>query len=162
MDFSSQTLIEFGLNLAGYLIVAALVYVLLQKRRTRKELSAEEKIKAQEHVIAPEPVRISLPTPRPILPRTPISPDSKTLHDPEFVSFRETAQASDRPEIKTNTFELPFPPETVIVGNRRENRRAIYREARRLLAKGKPQRELLEQLPITEDELEILSVTGNA
>jgi hypothetical protein len=55
--------------------------------------------------------------------------------------------------------EKPTLPVSV---SRQENRRAIYREARRLLAGGQSQTDLSRRLPLTEDEIEMLSVSGRA
>lgn len=145
MDFSTQTLIEFGLNLAGYIIVALLVYILLRRKERKSTPAAKENPESADTIV--------------IRKDTPIQPNRQ---EPEFVPLHarisQAATPASRPVVRPTQPE----PETLVATNRRENRRAIYREARRLLANGRPHNELLASLPITEDELEMLSVAGKA
>lgn len=135
MEFSSELLTEFGLNLAGYLIVAVLVYNLVS-RRSPTIGSVTNKATAR-----------SMPTPPKSAPEVRIA--RPTTSEPVFVSLAAQATAS------------PAPTATP-AATRRDNRRAIYQEARRLLAMGNSRRELLDRLPLTEDEIELLSLAGKA
>lgn len=135
MDFSSDVLIEFGLNLAGYIVVALLVYVVLAGRMSRKAARAEASPAAETE-------------------KTPVSPQATAvpIRRPEFVSLAEAAAPETQKESQ----------QSAVPASRQENRRAIYREARQLLAKGKSRAELLHRLPLTDNELEMLTVTGKA
>lgn len=144
MDFSTQTLIEFGLNLAGYIVVALLVYILLRRKDAKPSPAAKEKSESADTIV--------------IRKDTPILPSRQ---EPEFVPL--STRASQPAAAAARPASLPRQqPEPLVAVNRRENRRAIYREARRLLATGRPHNELLASLPITEDELDMLSVAGKA
>ncbi len=135
MEFSSELLTEFGLNLAGYLIVAVLVYNLVSRRSASVGSVTS---KATPHSAAPTPqsvaeVRVARPK----------------SGEPVFVSLAAQAAATPAPTVTP-------------AATRRDNRRAIYQEARRLLATGNSRRELLDRLPLTEDEIELLSLAGKA
>ncbi len=145
MDFSTDILIDFGLNMAGYLTITLLVYVLTRLRRKDKS-------------IAPQQTAINIPAaqPRPSI-LTPVRPAQA---EPTFVSFGGERPGHVGPVVSAARPQVvetqPAP------GTRQDNRRAIYREARQLLARGKSQSELLARLPLTEDEIEMLSIAGNA
>ncbi|MEZ5359873.1 MAG: hypothetical protein R3F48_13725 [Candidatus Zixiibacteriota bacterium] len=145
MDFSTHTLIEFGLNLAGYIVVALLVYILLRRKDSKPASPAKENVEPADTIV--------------IRKDTPIQPKRQ---EPEFVSLHARISKPAKPAPRPVATAARLEPESLISANRRENRRAIYREARRLLANGRPHNELLESLPITEDELEMLSVAGKA
>ena len=145
MEFSTHILTDFALNLAGYIVVALLVYLLLSKRANRAQSGSDSKPAAAQPTVEFKKVG------------RPVSQASK----PEFISLfgvgspRMPASAPQQPEPQPDA----RPP---AIDNRRDNRRAIYREAKRLLALGGSRTELLATLPLTEDELEMLSVTAKA
>jgi hypothetical protein len=143
MEFSSEILIESGLNLAGYLVVAALLYLLTARRTVRPPRPGKRPtdVVAHQTAAANSPVTV------------------RTADSPVFVSLAATA-----PSVRTEAgYRSAAPkPDVLTESSRRENRRAIYREARRLLAQGNSRRELLDKFPLTEDEIELLSVTGKA
>jgi len=153
MDFSSDILIDFGLNVAGYLVVALLLYVLIGKKSARGKAT------------------VAAPRSRPVaIPAAPVTlPPPAVRHpggrDPEFVplSARISAAGAEverpRPAIAAVADDGPRRGLSV---SRQQNRRAIYEEARRLLAGGKSRGELLSQLPVTEGELDMLTVAGKA
>jgi len=145
MDFSPEVLIDFGFNLAGYIIVTLLIYLVVGRRSRRvkatesigKEISVAEKFEAQQNKIAPA---------------------NKSRM--EFVAFKEPpVQTFDDP---ASAKVVAQPAGQAHQVSRQENRREIYREARRLLAKGKSGSELLGSLPLTEDEMEMLSFSQQA
>ena len=148
MDFSPEVLIDFGLNLAGYLIAALMIYVIIGRRGRAQSQPAPEKkpatVAVQDQTIVTKPVVATADVPR-----------------AEFISLsglaeRPPAAAAARP---SRMVEPEFP---MTAAARKENRRAIYQEARRLLAAGKARSDLLQKLPLTENELELLTVTGKA
>jgi hypothetical protein len=150
MDFSSDVLIDFGLNLAGYIVVALLLYVLMGRRRREKQP------KTVEHAAAtsPSPKVVSQPTKA----AAPVR-----VEGPEFIPLAERVPRGRSGAAVSHVYggddEAAVP---LTEATRKENRRAIYQEARRLLAMGKARRDLLDQLPLTEGELEMLSVAGKA
>ncbi|MEE9442125.1 MAG: hypothetical protein V3V99_05605 [candidate division Zixibacteria bacterium] len=146
MDFSQDVLIEFGLNLAGYLMVAMLVLLLVNRRQARKDGNATEDNTNR------------------VKTRTRQKIDALTQPNPEFMSLKKSrGAASPLDEIveKQAGHEENIIP-VFTSDDRQKNRREIYRQARRLMAEGKSNHELLEQLPLTEDELELISAVGNA
>lgn len=139
MEFSSNVLIDFGLNLAGYMLAALLVYVLYRRtdRTARAEPAAGTIRKAQPEKANPSPPKSIERPPKP---------------DPEFLPLSNRAQAppgGDREDEGGADW-------------RRRNRHAIYEEARRLLAGGTSPSDLLSRLPVTESELDMLTVTNKA
>lgn len=148
MDFSSNVMIDFGLNLIGYLVTTLLIYQLLSRRQRKIKIAmptmpmSEEKqitrseAKTDKKVMATKGSEY-IPLPDSLFPSRPQSPETTVL------SEKKPAVTIDR-----NT-------------NRQENRKAIYREARRLLAGGRSRNDLMERLPLTENEVDMLSVTGN-
>jgi hypothetical protein len=150
MDFSTDVMIEFGFNLAGYLIVALLVYAALGRRRRTATAPVEPKREAT-------PAAVPLAMHRPVFePRTG-QPEFLSLSAPTHGRAGETDGA---PIIMRHSDDVPAG--SLTEATRRENREAIYREARRLLAKGKSRGELLDRLPVTEGEIEMLTATGKA
>lgn len=143
MEFSSDLLIESGLNLAGYLVVAALLY-LLMSRRTKK------------------PARPLRPAADPAAHQSAAANHPVKLRPTDGSVFLSLASATPTPPTKARSRSLTPEPDVRTEQSRRDNRRAIYREARRLLAQGNSRRELLDRFPLTEDEIELLSVTGKA
>ncbi len=148
MEFSSEILIESGLNLAGYLIVAALLYILMSRRTP----------KASRPTTLPAGSATAKNASAPV---TPSATPTKQRPADQSVFIPLAAGASAAP---SNDITRPVTPAQDVVEqiSRRENRREIYREARRLLAKGNSRRELMDKFPLTEDEIELLSVTGKA
>jgi len=153
MDFSSDVLIDFGLNLAGYIIVALLTYILLGRRgRSEVKLSPAA-------TCAATPMAAG----RPLVERAVAT--TFAASDPEFIplahqSERKPDYGNREGAVVSGREDRSVKPLTV--ATRQENRRAIYQEARRLLASGRSRHELLHQLPLTEGELELLSVAGKA
>jgi hypothetical protein len=153
MDFSSDVLIDFGLNLAGFLVVALLLYTLIGKKSAR----------GKTPVAAFQPRPVAIPAAPVTLP--PPTVKQPAGRDPEFVplSARNSAASAEverhRPAIAAVVDDGPRRGLSV---SRQQNRRAIYEEARRLLAGGKSRGELLSQLPVTEGELDMLTVAGKA
>jgi len=141
MDFSSDVLIDFGLNLAGYLVAVVITYLLLGNSKERKKPAAQT-------ATASFPREGKLPE-----MQTPASVAS----DPEYIPLAAKKERLSKVSRESEPSVYPLTPAA-----RKENRRAIYQEARRLLASGKPRSDLLRQLPLTENELEMLSVTGQA
>ncbi len=140
MEFSSDVLIEFGLNLTGYLLVALLVYLMVSRRRSTR---AAARIQS---AIAP-PAAASAAPPQ-------IRTESAA---PQFISLASNRAGDGRGAPR------PAGAEPVSGADRRQaNRRAIYAEARRLLARGASSRDLVQKLPLTEAEIELLSAIGNA
>ena len=140
MDFSSEVLIEFGLNLAGYLLVALLVYLMVSRRR-----STQAAARIQSAIV-----------PSSAAPAAP-SQIRKESSAPQFISLalNRVGEPAASP--------LPAGEEPVSGAHLRQaNRRAIYAEARRLLARGASSRDLGHKLPLTEAEIELLSAIGNA
>lgn len=150
MEFSSDVLIDFGLNLAGYVVVALLVYVLIARRIVAIGPAAGEGAAG----IAGSPKESTTAT----------LSDVKPAATPEFVSLllpekTHSPRGCDRDAVQTETDENRDATGTEW---RRQNRRAIYEEARRLLAHGSSRTDLLSKLPVTESELDMLTVTGRA
>jgi hypothetical protein len=146
MDFSTNVIIDFGLNLAGYIIVALLVYVLVSRQRRPQAAPAAQ-----------------LPDNMKMAPARPATYSHAAMtSQPAFVALTSDGRSPrfDR-VVGDNDVPSGLPTADPAV-SRRENRRAIYREARQLLARGKSRGELLARLPLTEDELEMLSMAGNA
>jgi hypothetical protein len=135
MEFSSDVLVDFGLNLAGYIIVALLIFVLTGRRR--KQVNAGMVV----------PVRTPPQVPSQARPISAVGASG----EPEFIALSGPPK-----QIGREASAVPALPD------RQKNRRAIYEEARRLLAAGKPHGELLRQLPVTESELDILTAAGKA
>jgi len=145
MDFSPEVLIDFGFNLAGYAIAALLIYLVLGRRsRKIKTTGSIAEALALKHRHKDRPINNSAER------RSPM----------EFVAFGERPEqavndaAETRARIEPENQSRPL--------SRQESRRAIYREARRLLAKGRSGSELLSSLPLTEDEMEMLSFSRQA
>jgi hypothetical protein len=141
MDFSPEIMIDFGFNLAGYLVVTLLICVLLRRRKARHQTpvdgnpnESEDKVKSATQ-------------------------ETYSRSDPsmEYVSLA----ASDSDDGNNSAGDAHRAAASG-PASRQENRRAIYREARRLLARGKSGKELIGSLPLTEDEIEMLSVSGQA
>ncbi|MDD4051907.1 MAG: hypothetical protein PHR28_08430 [candidate division Zixibacteria bacterium] len=145
MEFSSGILIESGLNLAGYLVVAVLLYILIGRRTSKQAKQAASPANA---VAAMAPTVTLAP-----------SPKQRPADNPVFISL-----AAGAPAAPSSHAVKAIAPDSDVVEqiSRRENRRAIYREARRLLALGNSRRELMDKFPLTEDEIELLSVAGKA
>ena len=152
MDFSLEVLTEFALNLAGYLIVTLLVIVLVARRRQAHKAAA-----VAGHINAVVPPVLEAAR-RAVLPRKADSePEFLSLSGPQIRPARSIGEA--KPHLAAT--EVEERPVSVSV-SRQENRRAIYRQARQLLAKGESHRDLLNRLPLTDDEVAMLSATGNA
>ena len=150
MELSSDVLIDFGLNQAGYLVAALLIYVLLGNRGRRQNRAA---CAGAEGTAAPNPK-----TPH----RIPLS-SSAEKKEPEFISLAASRGGSDRREsAKSEVENDEKQTQSHSAPDRRHNRRVIYREAMRLLASGTSRGDVLDQLPLTEGELEMLSVAGKA
>lgn len=143
MEFSSDVLIESGLNLAGYLVVAALLYLLMRRRTTK-------------------PARPSRPAADPAAHQSAAANHPVKLRPADGSVFLPLASATPTTPTAAGSRSLTPEPDARKEQSRRDNRRAIYREARRLLAQGNSRRELLDRFPLTEDEIELLSVTGKA
>ena len=143
MDFSPETLIDFGLNLAGYAIVTLLVFLISNRRSSKKKAPSKE--------------------PENKMTTTPVARNKSAAAGTarmDFIAFAdEKGGRSD--EVLSMPASSDQSSETVPT-SRQENRRAIYREARRLLARGKSGRDLMDSLPITEDEVEMLSFSRQA
>ena len=135
MEFSSDVLVDFGLNLAGYIIVAILLFVLTGRRRKQVKAGA---------------VQPASPPPQAPSQARPASAVGASA-EPEFIALSGSSRQLGK--------EAPAAP---TLPDRQKNRRAIYDEARRLLAAGKPHGELLRQLPVTESELDMLTAAGKA
>ncbi|MFH1701042.1 MAG: hypothetical protein ABIE07_10690 [Candidatus Zixiibacteriota bacterium] len=146
MDFSQDVLIEFGLNLAGYLIVALLVLLLVNRRQVRKEKTGTETNNNRANKKARQKI------------------DIVTQPHPEYMSLKKSWVATAPLDVITDNQakreEKINPVFTSL--DRQKNRREIYKQARKLMAGGKSNDELLEQLPLTVDELELISAAGNA
>ncbi len=151
MDFSSEILIDFGLNLAGYVIVTLLVYLMLSRRRRATGLSSDHRRLAGTSTVEPKTGSETVECRR-------------TGDKMEFIPLsecEETPKTAANHHIENGRGTIGKPAASVSI-SRQENRRAIYREARRLLAGGKSQGDLLHRLPLTENEIEMLSVSGQA
>lgn len=148
MDFSSDVLIDTGLNIAGYIVAALIIYLLTgwNKRRASAPGSA---------TVAPAAAATGRSVPAPA-----ISP-AHVARAPEFISLSGIRPEHDEGKAGAG-IEVAGAPGATSLSSRRDHRRAIYEEARRLLAAGKPRCDLLNQLPLTEGELEMLTVTGKA
>lgn len=145
MDFSSDVLIDVGLNLAGYLVMALLVYLIVKKHPVNDRATYAKSPAAKPEAAA---TVHSAAMPRKAAPAI----------EPEFVSLL----ATKRPAAGTGR-PAPISADVSVSGEwRRQNRRAIYAEARRLLARGDSPSDLMTKLPVTESELDMLTVTGRA
>lgn len=149
MDFSSNLLIDFGLNLAGYVIAALLIYLLAGMRRqraaqpNRQEDTASSKCDPKIRKVNTSPAAAGPE----FIPLTTARTDGCNANPVKAPGkIAEDADAKTLPA----TFSL------------QASRRAIYQEARRLLASGKTKSDLLRQLPLTDGELEMLTVAGKA
>jgi hypothetical protein len=150
MEFSSNILIDFGLNLAGYLVAALLMYVLIGRVRPAEQTgSAAEASHEKPRKAMSRPSNEALQRPRP---------------DPEFIPLadREKSRPDLNREDGGDRSSSSMIDEQNGIGRRHRNRRAIYEEARRLLAGGASHTDLLSRLPVTESELDILTVTEKA
>jgi hypothetical protein len=149
MDFSSDVLIDFGLNLAGFIVAAILIYVLLGKARHNKRPAVNVSNKIMEVKKIAGGAKDAVVGSR---------------IDPEFIPLSQRIEGEKSIAISsdTSTDDVTRPTSPITPEVRRKNRRAIYEEARRLLASGKSHGDLLHQLPLTEGELEMLSVAGKA
>jgi len=148
MDFSSDVLIDVGLNLAGYLVAALLILVIARKKQSKDTDVKESPAATKPQAAASTPVAHQVRK-------------ATTVIDPEFVSLSETKAApagSDR--LAAGPAATPGTP--VSAEWRRQNRREIYAEARRLLARGDSPSDLMTKLPVTESELDMLTVAGRA
>ena len=141
MEFSQNTLIQFGLDIAGYLTIGVLLYVLLSRRLSRRDRSDQvEKLPVKPEV---------KPVPQVVSERG------------EFVNLPEPKEEKSFKVIETpQSLRLSATKDSTMT--RRENRRAIYQEARQLLANGHSRRDVMTRLPLTETELEMLSAAGQA
>lgn len=146
MDFSTGVIIDFGLNLAGYAVVALLVYVLVSQKRRPQPAPA----------VQPQSNMNALPS------RAATYSAATAASQPAFVQLTAEGRRPRFDRIVGDNDMVAVTPQTEPAATRRENRRAIYREARQLLARGKSRGELLARLPLTEDEVEMLSMAGNA
>jgi hypothetical protein len=149
MDFSSDVLIDFGLNLAGFVIAAVLIYILFGRTRQNMRPPAEDSKKIMEVKKIAGEAKDAVVGSR-IDPE--FIPLSRRIEGKEIIA---TSSGASKEDVTRPTSSMT--PEV-----RRKNRRAIYEEARRLLASGKSHGDLLHQLPLTEGELEMLSVAGKA
>lgn len=140
MELSQEVLIDFGLNLAGYIVVVLLAYVLFRMPQRSRKFKTKPLKTIREEIVRTEPS--SVRAEKPVLPQS----DYIALSGMQS-SAPAQSQRSSQPDV---------------VYNRRKNRREIYEQARKLLSKGKSSAELLEQLPITEGELEMLSMARKA
>ncbi|MCP4568318.1 MAG: hypothetical protein GY841_12135 [FCB group bacterium] len=148
MDFSSDILIDFGLNLAGYLLVGGLVYLLVTSRRTLIDKSRAAVKADTDDALAGRIKETPEIMPRPVVTEFIALADQNRIS--ETVTSKVDATIDDTPTLMKRD------------ATRRADRRAICLEAKRLLAKGKSHGELMRQLPLTENELEMLSVAGKA
>ncbi len=158
MDFSSDILITSGLNLAGYLLVAVLVLLLVKNRSAKRvdsNMAADTpapRVRAYQPVETPAAAR-DIDARFIPLPKHPIEPDETP----------DTAMAASVAD--TDTPDMAFAEVPVsAVGEQRSrqaNRRAIYCQARKMLAEGRSSRELRSKLPLTEDEVDMLSLAGS-
>ena len=148
MDFSSNVMIDFGLNLIGYLVTTMLIYQLISRRQRKIKIATPTMPMSEEKQIT----RPDLKTDKQI--KAPINSEYIPLAGSSFPS---RPQSPETTVLSENTPMVPISRET----NRQENRKAIYREARRLLAGGRSRNDLMERLPLTENEVDMLSVTGN-
>jgi hypothetical protein len=148
MDFSSDVFIDVGLNLAGYLVAALLGY-LIAKRQPARRRTAEESPAAKPQTSASA--------------HTAPPPKKTTAVEPEFVSLSQAKDiGTDADPLARAAAEAAQAAGPVSGEWRRQNRRAIYAEARRLLARGDSPGDLLKKLPVTESELDMLTVAGRA
>lgn len=145
MEFSSDILIESGLNLAGYLVVAVLLYLLIGRRNSTRTKQAAS---------TAGPIATAAPTVSHVA-----AAKQPPADNPVFIPL-----AAGAPAVPSSQSAKSIVPDSDVMEqiSRRENRRAIYREARRLLALGNSRRELMDKFPLTEDEVELLSVAGKA
>jgi hypothetical protein len=150
MDFSSDVLIDFGLNLAGYLVAALLIYMIVKRQPVGNRKSVKKTSAAQPQA----PASAITASPAKKIPAS---------IEPEFVSLSDTRKADTAADRR--------PSGEIAAGNaggavsgewRRQNRRAIYAEARRLLARGDSPNDLMTKLPVTESELDMLTAAGKA
>jgi len=128
--------------MAGYITIGILLYVLLSRRLSRKSRSEQP----EKPKVKPRPEAMS----------------RKIVDRGEFVDLPES-----KDEIPLKVIESNQPLRVAVLNDpapatRRENRRVIYQEARKLLAQGHSRRDLLSRLPLTETELEMLSAAGQA
>lgn len=150
MDFSSDVLIDFGLNLAGYLVVALLIYMIVKRRPAENRTAAKTTSAARPQAVISAGMASS--------PKL-----TQVMIEPEFVSLSETKigrAGADRP--KSGALAAGEADGAVSGKWRRQDRRAIYAEARRLLARGDSPSDLMTKLPVTESELDMLTATGRA
>ena len=149
MDFSSDILFSFGLNLAGYLVAAMLVFVLIGQRR-----SSKAKVETDIALVSSEEANKAVTRPKTASP--------VNVPAPEFISLADQTKRPDDKSVRIHPASSDRGEQVSVAATRRADRRAICREARRLLAKGKSRSELLDRLPLTEDEVEMLSAASNA
>ncbi len=143
MDFSPEIMRDFGLNLAGYFLVALLVHLVFGWTRKKPADADNER----------EMVSLANKT-----VRSEIEPARASTSRLQFVTFDESTQRPESP-VRQGVKEVATETVASSLISRQENRRAIYREARRLLARGKSNHELLHHLPLTENEIAMLSVS---
>ena len=147
MDFSQDVIIEFALNLGGYLIVLMLLLLLMKGKTAPKKEQLDHVVDDNASIEIPEKSV------------QPAAPSRKV--DPEFIAFQE-----DNRTKKFDNNILPVkeaePVRHFTQEEKRKNRREIYKEARRLLAKGHSGGDVMRSLPLTEDEVDILSIAGKA
>ncbi len=150
MDFSSDVLIDVGLNLAGYLVAALLIYLIVKKRPV-DNCAVHKKSSAAKPGAAAS------------VPGAPSSPKAAAAFEPEFVSLSDIRLAPTGAGRRAPGSSPSASADAPVSGEwRRQNRRAIYAEARRLLARGDSPSDLMSKLPVTESELDMLTVTGRA
>ncbi len=156
MEMSQEMLIDFGLNLAGYLVVVILAYVLFRLPHRQRKSSQT----AQRDELMPTPPQQTEAKPVAHSSRPSFGPQ------PDYIELAQMkVQATERTKQTTQITAETTKNRTTgrdAGFSRRNNRREIYNQARDLLSKGKSSRELLQQLPITEGELEMLSLARKA
>lgn len=148
MDFSSNVMIDFGLNLIGYLVITLLIYQLNSRRQRRINIALPAVSPGKEKQAAPS------------VPKT--EKQVKAVSDSEYIPLAGSLFPS--PPKAPQTTVSSENRQTITIDrntNRQENRKAIYREARRLLAGGRSGNDLMAQLPLTENEVEMLSASGS-
>ena len=124
MDFSSDILIQFGLNLIGYMIAGLLVYILTAGVRKVAPSSIPTTGSAVAGLSQPQ--------------ENPDSADAVTTADPEIILLTD----NNPPAVKAPACESPSAttvgdgPEQKRINSRRDNRKAIYREAREFVQAG--------------------------
>ena len=141
MDFSPEFLIDWSLNVAGY-VVAGLLSVAIFSSFNRNKKTAHQTItdKTEETNLSTKPV--SLPK------------NYNTNSKLEFIKLGETASDfSQDSTSKNNTNNL--------TGVIRRNRSEVLRVAREMLNAGASPEKIKSELPVSETELSLLSLNKN-